>query len=98
MRCGGALHLTPASQISGPFLDFDPTSTSPLQLFSTQAYMSSRRRLDSDDMAQPIQHGSTTMTASSYPPPDSATIKPERERSSPPRDLHRRGYQACQPC
>jgi hypothetical protein len=80
------------------FPDFDPTSASPLLLFSTLDYLPSPRRLDSDDMAQPIQHAPGTMTTSSYPPPDSATIKPERQRSSPPRDTHRRGYQACQPC
>jgi hypothetical protein len=82
-----------------PFPHFDPTlSTSPLLLFSTQDYLPSPRRLDSDDMAQPIQHAHATMTASSYPPPEPATIKPERQQSSPPRDAHRRGYQACQPC
>ena len=82
-----------------PFPAFDATSpTSPLLLFSTQDYLPSPRRLDSDNMAHPSQHPHSTMTTLSYPPPESATIKPERARSSPPRDAHRRGYQACQPC
>ena len=36
---------------------------------------------------------------SSYPPPDetNSLFKPERS-SSPPKESHRRGYQACQPC
>jgi hypothetical protein len=82
------------------FPAFDPTliSTPPLPLFSTQDYLPPRRRLDSDDMAQPSQLAQSAMTASLYPPPEPATIKPERARSSPPRDAHRRGYQACQPC